>query len=311
MRGSDAGRCRAAGRPHLPAGRTRPWAAGQRGGGLVGHARRRRRRGRRVDPATGAAPVVVVAPLPSVELFASVEVATAPHGPLSAAMSLSAPQPATPTMAVAASNAVSRGLTVRRTLEDRARVRSTTIKGLEMRAKGLGATVAVVGLAAVATTGIVVPASTGASREKATAAQDQAALAIVKAKAFTRSVKLRRRAPLAEWAVRNTSQIDATNVNTCVQFPRGFEIKWKAERPAGRREDHEEQAQGVHPDPGRHDLRRLLVLLPGRRLRSTQDRHLQGEVHRDLVERRDRHEDGEPADPEALHTQALPGLHRD
>ena len=103
-----------------------------------------------------------------------------------------------------------------------------------MRAKGLGATVAVVGLAAVATTGIVVPASTGASREKATAAQDQAALAIVKAKAFTRSVKLRRRAPLAEWAVRNTSQIDATNVNTCVQFPRGFEIKWKAEdRPPG------------------------------------------------------------------------------
>jgi hypothetical protein len=99
-----------------------------------------------------------------------------------------------------------------------------------MPAKRLAATAAVLGLA----TAVAVPASTGASRVSATAAQDQAALAIVKAKAYTRSVKLRRRAPLAEWSVRNTSQIDATGVNTCVQFPAGFEIKWKAaDRPPG------------------------------------------------------------------------------
>jgi hypothetical protein len=102
-----------------------------------------------------------------------------------------------------------------------------------LRAKGLTAT-AVLGLAAAGAAAIVVPASTDASRAGATAAQDQAALAIVKAKAFTRSVKLRRRAPLAEWGVRNTSQVDATGVNTCVQFPSGFEIKYKADdRPPG------------------------------------------------------------------------------
>jgi hypothetical protein len=100
-----------------------------------------------------------------------------------------------------------------------------------MRSKGLIATVAVLALVVAST---AVSASSGGSRVPATAAQDQAALSIVKAKAYTRSVKLRRRAPLAEWSVRNTSQIDATNVNTCVEFPRGFEIKWKAEdRPAG------------------------------------------------------------------------------
>jgi len=98
-----------------------------------------------------------------------------------------------------------------------------------MGAKGLGATAAVLGLAAAGTTGILVPASTDASRVRATAAQEGAALAIVKAKAYTRSVKLRRRAPLAEWGVRNTSQIDATDVNTCVQFPPGFEIKYNAD----------------------------------------------------------------------------------
>ena len=102
-----------------------------------------------------------------------------------------------------------------------------------MRAKGLTAT-AVLGLAAAGATGIVGPASTDASRVGATAAQDRAALAIVKAKAFTRSVKLRRRAPLAQWGVRNTSQLDATGVETCVLFPRGFEIKFKSgERPPG------------------------------------------------------------------------------
>jgi hypothetical protein len=95
-------------------------------------------------------------------------------------------------------------------------------------------TTAVVGLAAAGTTGLSAADSTDASRVKATAAQDQAALAIVKAKAYTRSVKLRRRAPLAEWGVRNTSQIDATDVNTCVQFPSGFEIKYKpTDRPPG------------------------------------------------------------------------------
>jgi hypothetical protein len=98
-------------------------------------------------------------------------------------------------------------------------------------AKGLIATAAVAALVAAAT---AVSASPGARRVTATAAQDQAALAIVKAKAYTRSVKLRRRAPLAEWSVRNTSQSDATGVNTCVQFPAGFEIKWKAaDRPPG------------------------------------------------------------------------------
>jgi hypothetical protein len=95
-----------------------------------------------------------------------------------------------------------------------------------MLAKGLIATAAVVALAASATT---VSATTDASRVAARAAQDQAALAIVKTKAYTRSVKLRRRAPLAEWAVRNTAQLDATDVSTCVQFSRGFQIKWKAE----------------------------------------------------------------------------------
>jgi type II secretory pathway pseudopilin PulG len=100
-----------------------------------------------------------------------------------------------------------------------------------MRTKGLIATIAVLALVAAATT---VFASPRASRVSATAAQDQASLAIVNAKAYTRSVKLRRRAPLAEWSIRNTSQIDATNVNTCVEFPRGFEIKWKADgRPPG------------------------------------------------------------------------------
>ena len=56
----------------------------------------------------------------------------------------------------------------------------------------------------------------------------------MKAKAFTRSVKLRRRAPLAQWGVRNTSQLDATGVETCALFPSGFEIKFKSgERPPG------------------------------------------------------------------------------
>lgn len=109
----------------------------------------------------------------------------------------------------------------------------TTIKGFAMRAKGITAT-AVLGLAAAGATGIVVPGSTGASRVDATAAQDRAALAIVQAKAFTRSVRLRRRAPLAGWGVRNTSQVDATGVETCVEFPSGFEIRYKpADRPPG------------------------------------------------------------------------------
>jgi hypothetical protein len=102
-----------------------------------------------------------------------------------------------------------------------------------MRVKGLEATAAAVIASAVAA-GLGAAASTDAQGAKAKAAQDEAALSIVKAKAYTRSVKLRRRAPLAQWGVRNTSQADATDVNTCVEFPSGFEIKWKAaDRPPG------------------------------------------------------------------------------
>jgi hypothetical protein len=103
-----------------------------------------------------------------------------------------------------------------------------------MRARSITATV-VVGLAAAGTaTGIVVPDPTEASRVDATTAQNRAVLAIVQAKAFTRSVRLRRRAALAGWGVRNTSQVDATGVETCVELPAGFEIRYKpADRPPG------------------------------------------------------------------------------
>jgi hypothetical protein len=109
----------------------------------------------------------------------------------------------------------------------------TTIGDVAIRAKGVTAT-AVVVLGAAAATGIVVPRSSDANGDGATAAQDRAALAIVPAKAFTRSVRLRRRAPLAGWGVRNTSQVDATGVTTCVEFAAGFEIRYRpADRPPG------------------------------------------------------------------------------
>jgi hypothetical protein len=93
---------------------------------------------------------------------------------------------------------------------------------------------AVLGIAAAGVMTIVVPGSTEASSVGASAAQSRAALALRGTKAFTRSVRLRRRAPLAQWAVHNTSQVDATGVKTCVQFPSGFRISYlPVNRPPG------------------------------------------------------------------------------
>jgi hypothetical protein len=102
-----------------------------------------------------------------------------------------------------------------------------------MRGKGITAA-AVLGIAAAGAAATVLPGTTVASGLGASAAQNRATLAVKGAKAFTRSLRLRRRAPLAQWAVHNTSQVDATGVRTCVEFPAGFRISYRAvNRPPG------------------------------------------------------------------------------
>ena len=94
-----------------------------------------------------------------------------------------------------------------------------------------------IALAAVgaAVAAIAAPATTTAEDPGTTPVVVQAppALAFISVRAIKRSVKLRRRAILVDWGVRNpTPDLAAENVVTCVQFPKGFRISYNpANRP--------------------------------------------------------------------------------